>query len=140
MEREVSPDKHCPETKDPSGGTAGRVKPYGRLGWMGARAVYSLVGERLPLPHLFVAEGTPHVQTALRFFYLWAGIAGRSYGFAGPLASPAADVSEAVAAAGWFKGLAAAGSCRSEAVSAAGVSGTAAIGAAGGAPIAETAA
>jgi hypothetical protein len=24
--------------KDPSGGTTGRVKPYGRLGWMGARA------------------------------------------------------------------------------------------------------
>jgi hypothetical protein len=30
------------ENKDPSGGTAGRVKPYGRLGWMGARAEYSL--------------------------------------------------------------------------------------------------
>ena len=24
--------------KDPSGGTTGRVEPYGRLGWMGARA------------------------------------------------------------------------------------------------------
>jgi hypothetical protein len=33
------------ETKDPSGGTTGRVKPYRRLGWMGARAEYSLVGE-----------------------------------------------------------------------------------------------
>jgi len=31
-----------PKTRDPSGGTAGRVKPYGRLGWMGARAEYSL--------------------------------------------------------------------------------------------------
>ena len=30
--------------KDPSGGTTGRVKPYGRLGWMGARAIYSLMG------------------------------------------------------------------------------------------------
>ena len=39
-----------PETKDPSGGTTGRVKLYGRLGWMGARAKYSLVGEGLPLP------------------------------------------------------------------------------------------
>jgi hypothetical protein len=36
--------------KDPSGGTTGRVKPYGRLGWMGARAEYSY-GEGLPLPH-----------------------------------------------------------------------------------------
>ena len=26
------------KSKDPSGGTTGRVKPYGRLGWMGARA------------------------------------------------------------------------------------------------------
>ncbi len=33
------------ETKDPSGGTTGRVKLYGRLGWMGARAEYSLDGE-----------------------------------------------------------------------------------------------
>jgi hypothetical protein len=30
--------------KDPSGGTTGRVKPYGRLGWMGARAEYSRWG------------------------------------------------------------------------------------------------
>src|SRR5712671_8204520 len=37
--------------KDPSGGTTGRVKPYGRLGWMGARAEYSLDGEELQLPH-----------------------------------------------------------------------------------------
>ena len=33
------------KTKDPSGGTTGRVKLYGRLGWMGARAKYSLDGE-----------------------------------------------------------------------------------------------
>ena|SRR5690348_11587002 len=31
-----------PKAKDPSGGTTGRVEPYGRLGWMGARAEYSL--------------------------------------------------------------------------------------------------
>jgi hypothetical protein len=37
--------KYTPETRDPSGGTTGRVKPYGRLGWMGARAEYSLDGE-----------------------------------------------------------------------------------------------
>jgi hypothetical protein len=37
--------KYLPKTKDPSGGTTGRVKLYGRLGWMGARAEYSLDGE-----------------------------------------------------------------------------------------------
>ena len=36
--------KPVPEMKDPSGGTTGRVKPYGRLGWMGARAEYSRWG------------------------------------------------------------------------------------------------
>jgi hypothetical protein len=34
----------CLKRKDPSGGTTGRVKPYGRLGWMGARARYSCQG------------------------------------------------------------------------------------------------
>ena len=56
------------ETKDPSGGTTGRVKPYGRLGWMGARAEYSLDGEGLPLPPLLVAEGSPRRSTGRRFF------------------------------------------------------------------------
>src|SRR5262249_1013808 len=28
----------CRKVKDPTGGTTGRVEPYGRLGWMGARA------------------------------------------------------------------------------------------------------
>lgn len=56
------------EMKDPSGGTTGRVKPYGRLGWMGARAEYSLDGEGKPLPHLLVAAGPPDVQTAGSFF------------------------------------------------------------------------
>ena len=37
--------EYRPQTKDPSGGTTGRVKLYGRLGWMGARAGYSLDGE-----------------------------------------------------------------------------------------------
>ncbi len=34
--------------KDPSGGTTGRVQPYWRLGWMGARAGYSLGGFSAP--------------------------------------------------------------------------------------------
>ena len=53
--------------KDPSGGTTGRVKPYGRLGWMGARAGYSH-GEGFPLPHELVARGVPGVQSRGRFF------------------------------------------------------------------------
>ena len=56
------------KTKDPSGGTTGRVKPYGRLGWMGARAEYSLDGEGLPLPPMLVAGASPHVQAAGDFF------------------------------------------------------------------------
>jgi hypothetical protein len=56
------------ENKDPSGGTTGRVKPYGRLGWMGARAEYSLDGEGLPLPPVLVAEGHPDVQRWFKNF------------------------------------------------------------------------
>jgi hypothetical protein len=58
------------ENKDPSGGTTGRVKPYGRLGWMGARAEYSLDGEGLPLPPVLVAEGHPDVQRWFKNFWL----------------------------------------------------------------------
>ena len=56
-------NKRLAENEDPSGGTTGRVKPYGRLGWMGARAEYSLDGEGLPLPHRFVAQGGGDVQS-----------------------------------------------------------------------------
>ncbi|MEA2864870.1 MAG: hypothetical protein QOC84_2826 [Bradyrhizobium sp.] len=127
-------DRQCPKRKTRPGGTAGRVRPYGRLGWMGARAVYGFDGEGLPLPPALVAQGRPHVQTTLRFF------TSRNYWLAGLPASPAADLSEALAAEGWFKPLLEARSCRSEVFSAAGVSGTALTGIAGGAPIADTAA
>src|SRR5437764_10832024 len=48
-ELRTSSNKRCKcrathKMKDPSGGTTGRVKPYGRLGWMGARAEYSRWG------------------------------------------------------------------------------------------------
>src|SRR5471032_2545598 len=56
------------KTNDPSGGTTGRVKLYGRLGWMGARAEYSLDGEGLPLPPTLVAAGSRRVQTTGDFF------------------------------------------------------------------------
>ena len=64
------------KTKDPSGGTTGRVKLYGRLGWMGARAKYSLDGEGLPLPPILVAGGAPHVQTTGDFFNAFDGVFG----------------------------------------------------------------
>jgi hypothetical protein len=59
------------KAKDPSGGTTGRVKLYGRLGWMGARAEYSLDGEGKPLPHMLVAEGSPNVQMLLPIFLIF---------------------------------------------------------------------
>ena len=62
-----------PKMKDPSGGTTGRVKLYGRLGWMGARAEYSLDGEGFPLPPTFVATGLRHVQTSGDFFNAFGG-------------------------------------------------------------------
>src|SRR5262249_39637499 len=62
-----NPAKLAPKMKDPSGGTTGRVKPYGRLGWMGARAEYSH-GEGFPLPQILVAGGLLHVQSGNHFF------------------------------------------------------------------------
>src|ERR1700722_1418222 len=61
------------KTKDPSGGTTGRVKLYGRLGWMGARAEYSLDGEGFPLPPILVAGAAPHVQIIGGFLILFGG-------------------------------------------------------------------
>src|ERR1700674_4137329 len=65
--------RNTAETKDPSGGTTGRVKLYGRLGWMGARAEYSLDGEGFPLPPILVAGAAPHVQIIGGFLILFGG-------------------------------------------------------------------
>src|SRR5229473_2103838 len=54
--------------RDPSGGTTGRVKLYGRLGWMGACAEYSLDGEGFTAPTYIGREGSPNVQTTCNFF------------------------------------------------------------------------
>jgi hypothetical protein len=59
---------------------------------------------------------------------------------AGRLASPTADLSDAMAAEGWSRALVAGTSCRAETFSAAGVSETAATGVAGAMATAETAA
>src|SRR5713101_3474268 len=49
-------------------GTSGRVKLYGRLGWMGACAEYSLDGEGFTAPTYIGREGSPNVQNGLQFF------------------------------------------------------------------------
>ena len=55
-------------TKDPPGGTTGRVKRYRALGWMGARAGYGLVGEGCPLPPPSVAAAGRNVQRGADYF------------------------------------------------------------------------
>src|SRR5438477_12227055 len=56
-----------PQNEDPSGGTTGRVKPYGRLGWMGARAEYSRWGG-ITAPTYIGRDGHADVQNTKRFF------------------------------------------------------------------------
>jgi hypothetical protein len=64
-------------TKDPSGGTTGRVKLYGRLGWMGARAEYSFDGEGLPLPQILCRGRGPERSTEFAIFFdFFAGLFG----------------------------------------------------------------
>ena len=59
--------------KDPSGGTTGRVKPYGRLGWMGARAEYSQWGGiTAPTQHKS-QQGPRTFKTARGFFNSFEG-------------------------------------------------------------------
>src|SRR5437868_1463204 len=68
--RSKTPEKcrATPQMKDPSGGTTGRVKPYGRLGWMGARAEYSR-WEGIPAPTCHWSPGARRTfKTAGRFF------------------------------------------------------------------------
>jgi hypothetical protein len=67
--RPYGPMSASAETKDPSGGTTGRVKLYGRMGWMGARAEYSLDGEELPLP-LVLCRGRVIVRSKDRAIFL----------------------------------------------------------------------
>ena len=56
--------------EDPSGGTTGRVKPYGRLGWMGARAEYSY-GEGITRSHIdWSLKGCRTFKTIGDFFNL----------------------------------------------------------------------
>jgi len=46
-----------PETRDPPGGTAGRVKPYGRWGGWALAPEYGLDGEELSLPPIRSRQG-----------------------------------------------------------------------------------
>ena len=53
--------------KDPSGGTTGRVQPYWRLGWMGARAGYSLGG--FPAPTSILSPALPYTFKVSEDFF-----------------------------------------------------------------------
>src|SRR6266478_1981692 len=66
------------KTRDPSGGTAGRVKLYGRLGWMGACAEYSLDGEGFYRSHIYWSRRVAERSNGPQFFLL----RGRPIGFA----------------------------------------------------------
>src|SRR6266567_4541891 len=91
--------------KDPSGGTTGRVKPYGRLGWMGARAEYSY-GEELPLPHE-IGRRRPAARSkrpAIFFNLLDPDSGTRAHRPAGRLPSRKSDFSHATVAAGGSRG------------------------------------
>src|SRR5260370_30743062 len=55
--------------RDPSGGTAGRVKPYGRLGRMGACAEYSLDGEGCCRSHMYWSRKVAERSNGLQIFY-----------------------------------------------------------------------
>ena len=64
----------APEMKDPSGGTTGRVKPYGRLGWMGARAGYSRWGG-ISAPTSICRQGLPRRSKPAGDFFDSSGTA-----------------------------------------------------------------
>ena len=66
LRRNSGPQKN----KDPSGGTTGRVKPYGRLGWMGARARYSPMGRDYRSHIHWSRQGRRTFKAACNFFYL----------------------------------------------------------------------
>src|SRR5215831_4332825 len=86
--------------RDPSGGTTGRVKPYGRLGWMGARAEYSC-GEGFPLPHALCRRRPVRRSSEHDFFNsLETCGAPASYCPGGRLASTLVDFSDATVATG----------------------------------------
>jgi hypothetical protein len=77
---------------------------------MGARAEYSFDGEGLTAPTDIVSrKGRRTFKAPAIFFNFLAGRFGRNrevnYRAAGRSASPTADLSDAMLAAGWFKAL-----------------------------------
>ena len=79
LRRTQASETPCPKTKDPSGGTTGRVKPYWRLGWMGARADTASMGRDYRSHRHCVARGTADVQTFFDFLTTRAGIFQRKF-------------------------------------------------------------
>jgi hypothetical protein len=84
-----------PEAKDPSGGTTGRVKPYGaRVGWVLAPNMASM-GRNSRSHRYSVLRGRLGVQSAYGFF--WIPELLRIYCAAAPSAPATAGFSEATA-------------------------------------------
>jgi hypothetical protein len=129
-----------PETKDPSGGTTGRVKPYGRLGGWALAPNTASMGRAYRSHRYWSREGAARSNHPAIFCVFWQAHWGGTYCGAARLASPMADLPEATAAAGWSKALMAGTSCRPETFSVAGGCGAAATGSAGAVETAVTAA
>jgi hypothetical protein len=130
-----------PKTKDPSGGTAGRVKLYGRLGgWALAPNTASMGGITAPT-YIVSRKGPPTFKRPCDFFSFFGNdFSAENYCAAARLASPAAGLSDAMVAAGCSKALVPGAFSRSGAFSAAGLSETVATGTAGAVATAVTAA
>jgi len=108
-------------------------------GWALAPNTASMGRDNRSHAHLS-PKGRPTFKPPCDFFNFLAGIFGtKNYCAAARLASPAADLSDAMVAAGWSRALVVGASCRSPALSGAGRPDTAATGTAG-AVTAETAA
>ena len=88
--------KPVPEMKDPSGGTTGRVKPYGRLGWMGARAEYSRWGGITAPTSISRSTLAERSKRRAIFLTLCSGRLPENHCAAGYFAAFAADLSDAI--------------------------------------------
>ena len=91
-----------PKTKDPSGGTTGRVKPYGRAwgGWALAPNTASM-GRDNRSTDIVSRQGRSTFKRTWDFFNFFGGrFWPENYRAAGRSTSPTADLSDAMAAGG----------------------------------------
>src|SRR5947209_12600037 len=67
----VAATRRSPETKDPSGGTTGRVKPYGAWGVWALAPNMASIGRNSRSHRYFVLQGRLGVQSICGFFWLF---------------------------------------------------------------------